>query len=301
METWRIREAARQAAEQSRHTPLRRAAGVWIVAALIIAFVVLSACGGGNAAGSAGGGNSQATSAPSLSAAQLEAAEKAYAGAPRTPADFLSDPPPLGVTGFVSTAHVRNSDLAIVVSTRFELCSDDVAQAMAWSETETRGLPVYADVVESNTTTQLFEFVRVPRNDSSARIRQRVFRCSYIDRSNSDLNADNGSAGTVALQPFAAADLKNLAEYLWQFTWFNNADFVVLHSWAQSGASNLLEHAIDMARLVHGATAADCDHIDLLRWTHTLNTATGALQRRLDTLSSYGVRMTNGSVQACSP
>jgi hypothetical protein len=54
-------------------------------------------------------------------------------------------------------------------------------------------------------------------------------------------------------------------------------------------------------RLTRGATAADCDRVDLLRWTHTVNIDTGAMRRQLETLSSFGARRTNGIVSACSP
>jgi hypothetical protein len=216
----------------TRHAALRRAARVWLVAALLVAYVVLAACGGGGDASMATAGgaasNPQAPSPPSLSAAQQSVAEKIYAGTPRTPADFVTDPPPAGVTGSVSTTHLKNTDTAPAATSHFELCSDDLAQALAWSETKTAALSTYADLIDTNSSTRLFEFVRVPRNDASARIRHRVYRCSYIDRGSTELTSDSGAAGLVNLRPIDASALKDLSEYLWQFTPFNNADHVVL-------------------------------------------------------------------------
>ncbi len=292
----------------------RLRATIWSArAAWLLAAMALSGCGGssGTAPTSTPTPNSapQAPSPPDLSAPERDAAQKVYSGTPRTPADFLSDPPPPGVIGAVSTLHLKSSDITPTTAVNFELCSDDTAEALAWSELRTARLPIYADLVEQNVSPRLIEFVRVPRNDSNARLRQRVFRCSYLDRSSSDLAADNGFAGTANTRPLDAAALKDLAEYLWQFTPFNNADYVVLRSAAvavavdSSGATMATDiaHAIDMARLIRGSTSDDCDRIELLRWTHTLNTASGALRRQLETLSSFGAHRTNGVVASCTP
>ena len=301
----RKRPRHRAVALDTRQSALRRAAGAWLVAALIVAYVMLAACGG-SASSSAGSGassgsNPQAPSPALLTAAQQSAAEKLYAGTPRTPADFLADPPPAGVTGAVSTLHLKSTDTTPGAAQRFELCSDDSAQALAWSEVKTTALASYADLTEQNVSTRLFEFVRVPRNDVNARLRHRVFRCSYLDRSGTDLASDSGAAGMVNLRPMDAGALKDLGEYLWQFTLYNNADHVVLASAPVGAATNEIAHAIDMARLTRGATANDCDRIDLLRWTHTLNTSTGALRRQLETLSSFTSRRANGVVASCTP
>jgi hypothetical protein len=288
----------------NRQAALRRAARVWLVAVLLVAYVVLAGCGGGSGSGSNSGPGtvSQAPSPTGLTASQQATAEKLYAGTPRTPADFYADPPPVGATGSVQTLHLKNTDATPGAAGHYELCSDDSAQALAWSESKTAALSSYADLVEQNATPRLFEFVRVPRNDVNARLRHRVFRCSYVDRSATDLVSDSGPAGTVYQRPADAASLKDLAEYLWQFTLFNNADHVVLTSTAASATgANEIAHAIDMARLTRGATASDCDRIDLLRWTHTLNTSTGALRRQLDTVSTFSARRANGVVSSCPP
>lgn len=298
----RNRPRARALAADAKHAALRSSARLWVLAVLLLAYVVLASCGGGAASNAVGtsGSNPQAPSPPTLSSVQQNAAEKVYVGLPRTPAGFLDDPPPVGVTGSVATTHLKNIDMAPGSATRFEVCSDDAAQALAWSESRTASLNTYADLVETNSSARSFELVRVPRTDSSARLRHRVFRCAYVDRGNTDLGSDSGPAGTVNQRPFDAAALKDLAEYLWEFTSFNNADYVVLQSAAAAAGANEIAHAIDMARLSRGATVTDCDRIDLLRWTHTLNITSGALQRRLDTLSSFGTRRSNGNITGCA-
>lgn len=299
----RKRAGARALTINHRQELAHRFAWASLLAVLLLPFLLLGGCGGGSGDGNtAVTGTSQAPSPTGLSAVQQDVAEKLYAGTPRTPPNFYADPPPAGVTGAVQTLHLKNTDTTPGAVSRYELCSDDSAQALAWSEGKTATLANYADLVEQNANAQLFEFVRVPRNDATARLRHRVFRCSFLDRTNTDLANDNGVAGSVNERPLNAALLKQLAEYLWEFTVFNNADHIVLSSNAASpAAAGEIAHVIDMARLVRGATTADCDRIELLRWTHMLNTGSGALRRQLDTLSSFSVRRSNGVVSSCTP
>jgi hypothetical protein len=291
----RTRNAAElaRASEQARATSRRMRA---LAAALILVVIILMTAGcGGESSATA----TQGTGGIALSAAQLAIAEKLYAGSPRTPADFYIDPPLAAASGTVSTLHLKNDDLNTGAAARFELCSDDLGQALSWSETKASTQGTYADMVEVNANARYFEVVRVPRNDSSARERHRVFRCSYVDRSATDLASDTGSAGRVNIRPITAAELRQLSEYLWQFTLFNNADHVVLESRAGSGNATLT-HDIDMARLTRAASAGGCDRIELLRWTHSVDALTGLAQRRLGNTDSFQARRVGGAIQACS-
>ena len=83
----------------------------------------------------------------------------------------------------------------------------------------------------------MFEIVRVPRADMTAMVRHRVFRCDYLDRSNTDLRTDTGAAGSMNQRPLTADELEKLSEYLWQFTMFNNSDYAVESS-ARSTSGN---------------------------------------------------------------
>lgn len=269
----------------------------------LAATLPLAGCGGG-------GGDAAAT--PSAAAApvviddtatrRLALAEKVYLGTPRVPEGFQLDPPLEGVTGPVATTHLKNSDLAgaSAGTPRWELCSDDPAQALAWSEQRASWQGAYADLVETNATASAFELVRVPRSDSTARLRHRVFRCDWLDRSGSDLDAGNGAAGVLKSLPVTAATLRGLVEYLWQFTDFNNADHVVTSSAASAAAAGQVGWRIDMTRLVRAGNAADCDRIERLQWTHTANVASGALTRQLEVVESFRARREAGAVQICA-
>jgi hypothetical protein len=183
---------------------------------------------------------------------------------------------------------------------RHEACTDDDAEALGWSEQRATWQGAYADLVETNGSERLFEFVRVPRADPTARLRHRIFKCAYLDRRGTDLDAQAGAAGVLRPAPLDLAALQAVTEYLWQFTAHNNADHVVLASGAASATGGPLAWRVDMARLTRGATAADCDRIDRLAWVHTADVASGALTRRLETLETFRARRENGVVQLCA-
>ena len=56
---------------------------------------------------------------------------------------------------------------------------------------------------------------------------------------------------------------RSSAEYLWQFTMFNNSDYVVESS-TRSASGNTLAQTIRMGQLVRGA-AGTCDTVQLSR------------------------------------
>lgn len=267
----------------------------WLWVALMT--LLLASCGGGGDPGPSTG-----TALPAQSAYEKSVAAHVYAGTPRTPAGFYSEPPPAGAPGPVATLHLKNADVTPAANggPRHELCTDDSAQAIQWSEMRPSFNGSYADMVELGSDERLFEIIRVPRTDSTARLVHRVFRCSYLDRSATDLDAAAGAAGTLNRRPLDAAGLGTLSEYLWRFAVFNNADHVVMSSAATAASAGRLAHAIEMARLTRATTSSECDRIDVLRWTHSLDTTTGAMQRDLQTTRSFRARRDGlGEVTIC--
>lgn len=257
------------------------------------ALLLLTSCGGS--------GDEAAAPSPVQNASDLPIAQQVYAGTPRTPADFYSESPPVGVTGTVATLHLKNSDVAPAANgPRYEMCTDDSAQAISWSEMRPSFNGSYADIVDMSSDAQRFEIIRVPRSDSTARLQHRVFRCSYLDRSTTNLDTESGSAGTVNSRPVDPAGLKRLSEYLWRFTIHNNADHIVLSTSATTAPAGQLAHTIEMARLTRAATSTECDMITVLRWRHVADTTTGVLQRDLSEVRSIRARRDNlGTVTLC--
>jgi hypothetical protein len=270
----------------------------------------LAACGGG------GGGTSSAPSSsvpqnvnspaapvtpPSSNAADLALASRLYKGDERTPAGFDVEARPASVLGTLSTRHLRNTDFAAGpqgISPSYEVCTNDMAQAIEWSEHMATWNGQYSDLVDVRSDSQKFEVIRVPRADVTAMVRHRVFRCDYLDRSGSDLRADSGAAGAMNQRPLTATELDALSEYLWQFTLFNNADHAVESS-TVSGNGTVLTHTIRMGQLVRGVNGA-CDTVQMVDWTHTMNTTDGTLTRAVGNGRSYKVKNSSGAAESCA-
>ena len=156
-------------------------------------------------------------------------AAQLYAGTPRTPAGFLSDPAPPSFSQ-VATYHLKTRQLDSNAPTQHELCTDDWNEALAWSETVAQQAPTYLDLVGNTSTERYYEFDRVPHGDPQRYERMRVFRCGYLDRGGVDLDAPGDFAGTLNVQPLDAAALGGLAEYLWEFSEYDNVNHAVVSS-----------------------------------------------------------------------
>jgi len=279
---------------------------------VLVTASLLAACGGGGGAGSSAppsSGNTQPASVspppvsntpPSTSAADLDLAARLYQGDARTPAGFDVESRPSNVAGTVSTRHLKNTDVATgpqAISPIYEVCTNDMAQAIDWSERQATYQGQYSDLAEVHGDSRMFEIVRVPRADVTAMIRHRVFRCDYLDRTNTDLRADVGSAGSMNQRPLTADELEKLAEYLWQFTLFNNSDYAVQSS-STTVSGDTIVQTIRMGQLVRGS-AGSCDTVQLMDWTHTMNSGNGSLTRALGNVRSFQVKSSAGSVQSC--
>ena len=275
----------------------------------ILATMTLAACGGG------GGGSAAPASsapqnvsapagnapAPSTSAADLTLAGRIYKGDERTPAGFDVETRPASVAGTLSTRHLKNTDFATgpqAAGSSYEVCTNDLAQALDWSERMASWGGQYSDMTEVRSDAQKFEIIRVPRADPTAMLRHRVFKCVYLDRSSTDLRVDSGSAGAMNQRPLTATELQTLSEYLWQFTMFNNSDYAVESSSGSAG-NGVLVHNIRMGQLVRGSNGA-CDTVQVSDWTHSMNSTDGSLTRSLTNVRSFQVKSVGGVVESCA-
>lgn len=203
----------------------------------------------------------------------------------------------------MTTSHLKSThmDAAGAVSTAtagYELSTDDWNQALEWSEQATR-MASYGDLVATNAEPRFFEFVRVPRATRTVLVRQRVFKCAYLDRGAADMQSLSGEGGQLNRQPLTLVDVRELAEYLWHFTLYNNFGSAVLVSSGDS-PGGALAHALTIENLERASSPATCDRIDVLRWTHTVDPATGAITRTLATLASLYARESDGLATLCA-
>ncbi len=235
-----------------------------------------------------GGAAAAVSSDDAVLAAQL------YAGTPRTPLGFLSDPAPQSFSQ-VATYHLKTRQLDVNAATQHELCTDDWNAALAWSETVAQQAPTYLDLVGNTSTERYYEFDRVPHGDPQRYERLRVFRCGYLDRAGVDLDTAGDFAGTLNVQPLDAAALRGLAEYLWEFSEYDNVNHAVVLSAARPVTTGMA-HTLTLASLERGAT---CDRVSLREWTTTADPATGELRSTIVLLRQLSVHRVGDAVVGC--
>lgn len=241
-------------------------------------------------------GRDDETPSGTLTPADRDIAARLYAGTPRTPPDFLDDAAPAGFAQ-VTTYHVKTAQLAAPAATSHEVCSDDWSQAFAWSEEVALASSPYLDLVGNETTVRYYELDRVPSGQPDRYVRMRVFRCSYLDRTGVDTMVTAGFAGMLNARPLDAAALRELSEYLWRFTTYNNADHAVLASEPSSAAG--LAHVLTIASLERAVYGAGCDRVTLREWTHAADPNTGLLELTTVAVREFHVARTGDWIDAC--
>lgn len=232
-----------------------------------------------------------------LSPADTEIAARLYAGTPRTPPGFLDDPVPSGFSQ-VTTYHVKTSQLGAPAATVHEVCTDDWSQAFAWSEEVAAASSPYLDLVGNETTARYHEFDRVPRGQPDRYVRMRVFRCSYLDRIGVDTTLDGGFAGAFNARPLDAAALRDLSEYLWRFTPYNNAGHLVLASEPRAVAVGVA-HMLTLASLERAVGGTSCDRVTVRDTVLSADSVTGVLQRTTVFAREFSVHQAGGLIVGC--
>ena len=276
----------------------RHLSGHYTRGAALLAAFALTSCGGGGG-DEAHPSSSFAASRPVVQS-DLEIAQGVYGGGARTPAGFHIDSTP-PEHQYVATVHLKNNDVGAVSASDplHELCTNDWNEALAWSESSAAQAPQYSALVATNDDARFFEFGRAQQSDPQFYLRERIFKCSYLDRSAADLRVSGGPAGRLNQRPVSADELKTLSEYLWQFTKYNNFGHVVLNSDGEAtGAA--LTHTLHIGSLTRAGLSSTCDRIDVLAWRHSLNATTGSLELSVETLWSFGARESAGVAELCA-
>lgn len=257
-----------------------------LAATLVVAS--LTACGGGG-------------SAPEQPVAEtanndLDIAARVYSAEQRTPTGFLQDPTSYpGLSEF--KFHVSNADLApIGTGVRFEACALDSLTALDWSAVASQARGLASISTSTSETEWYFQIDRALDSDPSSMVVARIFRCSALDRSARD---EAGAAGAINRAPVGAADVRFVSEYLWQFSLYNNALHAIVAS-EPASEPGLLHHDLIRAEAVVGAGVDGCDRIDLYRWRHTVDTATGELSESETFIRSFSARFENAVASVCT-
>ncbi|MBC7982652.1 MAG: hypothetical protein H7Y02_02240 [Candidatus Obscuribacterales bacterium] len=264
--------------------------------------MLLTACGGG------GGGDSPsapASSPPTVAAnsrpivqTDLEIVTALYSDNARTPNNFYSETVAPSM-GYVSTVHVKSGDVfSNNALPQYELCSDDWNQAYGWAEQAAQSAPQTGLLLETNTSTRFYEFVRERTGQPAGVTRARVYRCAYLDRGTVDLRTVNNRAGLLNQRPITSTVLQELSEYLWRFTQYNNYGNSVLKSTPVVNSGNL-QHDLVIASLTPRGAANGCDRIDVYTWLHTVDPQTGELTLTATTLWNFAAKRVGYWAELC--
>ena len=274
-------------------------ASIWKLLGALCAAWLLSAagCGGGSSGGDAPVAPPTPAAVYGIAADDLSIANALYQDSARTPAGFYADPAPPGES-VVATRHISSAEVGTLAATDFELCTDDWNQALAWSEAAAGAGPGYASLVGNSGNDRYFEFDRLRAGTPQLYLRQRVYLCSYLDRSGAVSGVDAGPAGTLNLRPIDAGGLRQLSEYLWRFTTWNNYGSAVLASEPDPVAAGMV-HTLVVATLIANGAAQGCDRIDVSAWRHQVAASSGALTRTLAPLWSFDARQGAAGAERC--
>lgn len=220
---------------------------------------------------------------------------KVYATQISVPAGFALEPPALTGQSY-TLRHLRSKDIEPWNSLTFELCSDDMNQALGWSDSANAGAAQAAvTTVEERDT--LFQ---ITRQDTTNVTFHRVFKCSYLNRDGVDPMASSGPAGILELGDEPALDLRKLTEYLWQFSPYSNPGAAVLASRGSVEAEGW-SHTLYLARrIAGGGQTQGCDRIERIDWRHTVN-SDGILTTLHERVRHFEARQTSAGPEICRP
>ena len=263
---------------------------------LISIFLVLTACSGGASTGDSPAPNDIQPLKFIPSNEKIIAA--IYDNTYTVPDDFFIDERADTLQNF-SLYHVKDPSVS------YELCTDDFAEALAWEEADNISRPVNGFFVSSYENEKYFEIVRelsfpndignVP-NDTSPGF-ARVFKCSSFNRNGVDRNLRNGYGGTLNTRPLSVDVVREFAEYLWQFTFFETANRKVLDSFSTE-RQDTFDHSLLLAFRVNQVFDR-CDRVEVVDWVFSANKSTGEVTRDFRFLFSIDVQLVDGIPEQC--
>lgn len=243
-------------------------------------------------------GSSSSDAASSSEADDLAILQLLYSDQ-RTPEGFYVENLP--DDAWYTISHVKNTDLldpgarsGVAV---YELCSDDAWQARQWSDTAAAYRPVWRDVTASRSTAIFTEFTRSNTAYPEIIELSRVFRCSYLDRSNTDIAQNGTLVGTLAASPPDAVTFRQAVQYLWTFSPDNNYGYAIVNE-SEAGDASRLRYALTEARLAHNEPG--CDTITLLRLEYSLDQQDGEIQRQETMLRQFSGRQGSNGPELCN-
>jgi hypothetical protein len=148
-----------------------------------------------------------------------------------------------------------------------QLCAEDYATALTWSEDSAHHSAYYRDLVSTSENDMYYEFVRKYSLRPRDAILSRVYKCSYFVPAPYGWAQDEGAEtiGTLKKKPIDLTTVSNFVQYLWYVKNYNLGGAKVLSIKSQELPESIL------VRLTHlnVVYAGDRGGIDIIRVKHT--------------------------------
>ena len=202
------------------------------------------------------------------------------------PVGFYQEDPRRGYPYYVNTVSINSSDCQSGTCW-IELCTDDRAQALAWSESSAVHSSYYRVLESDRETEKYFEFRRVNPDRPSDVILDRVHKCRYLDRSMYDGLHPSSVLAVFVPRPITAEGVREVVEYLWA-----NDKLVPVSKVLASRTTECAEafcQTILYAILIEGDWGL-CDEIRLREAVVRVNKETGEI-----TSDTRGLRIIQGT------
>lgn len=221
-----------------------------------------------------------------------------YDTAYSVPANFFVDERANTVQSY-SIYHVKDS------SNSYELCADDVSEALAWEEADNSARAVNGTFVGTYENANYFEVIReLSFPDDIGNVGattspgfSRIFKCEHVDRNGVDRNLRNGYGGTLNTRPLNASVVREFAEYLWQFVFFDASRRIVLDTNTVE-RQNSFDHSMLLA-IVLNQGFDQCDRIEIVDWLFSTDKLTGEVTRKFQFLYAFEAQLATGSPSQC--
>ena len=228
----------------------------------------------------------------------VEIMAKAYNVSYTVPEGLLVDER-VGTSGGYTIYHVKDDSMS------FELCGDSYAEAFVWESADNEHRAVNGEHVDSYENDRYFEFTReLSYPDGIGNIPEltspgfsRIFKCSYLNRDGVDRNLRDGYAGTLHVRPLSIGAVRELAEYLWQFTFFWPVQKTVLSTYSAERAG-AYEHTMTLAFVTNQGNDR-CDLVQLVDWTFAANRNSGEVTKNFRLIRHFEAEFINGEPRLC--
>lgn len=191
-------------------------------------------------------------------------------------------------------------------SVSYELCTDDFATAESWEAADNASRSVNGYYVGAYENDRYFEFIReLSYDDDIGNIDDltspgfaRVFKCSNTSRDGVDRSLLSGFAGKLNVQPVSSGEVRDFAEYLWQFTFFPERYKKVLDSYASATAGGGAEQTL-LLGFASSQGFGRCDLIEVVEWRFAANRQSGDVMSEFDVVHSFEAELVDGSPRLC--